>query len=346
VVDNIKEGHASGGGGIGVDSSHVFGALDLGTNNCRLLVAKKARIGFRVIDSFSRIVRLGEGMARGNELSEKAIDRTIEALKICADKIARRNVTHMRNVATAACRHAINHESFITRVRLDTGLKFDIITAEEEARLAVSGCVTLFADDAEYGLVFDIGGGSTELIWVAVNDDGTLTTLDWISLPCGVVTLAETHGGQSVSQESYERMIAEVEVLLEDFEAENNLRSVMARASVQVIGTSGTVTTLAGVHLDLARYDRRRVDGLWMDSCDLTRISQEIVEMSYDEKVAQPCIGIERADLVVAGCAIYEAIANKWPSERLRVADRGLREGILLDLMREADGAYASHRPQ
>lgn len=231
-------------------------------------------------------------------------------------------------------------------MRDETGLKLDVITAEEEARLAVSGCVSLFEAEAEYGLVFDIGGGSTELIWVAVNSDRTLTTLAWTSLPCGVVTLAETHGGHCVTKDSYARMIAEVEARLKNFEAENDLRGVMARARVQIIGTSGTVTTLAGVHLNLNRYDRRQVDGLWMDSCDIARISRELAGMSYDERAAQPCIGAERADLVVAGCAIYEAIANMWPSERLRVADRGLREGMLLDLMREADGAYASHRPQ
>lgn len=299
-----------------------------------------------MIDSFSRIVRLGEGLARGNELSDKAIGRTIEALKICAEKIARRGVTHMRNVATAACRHADNHEHFLTRVREETGLKLDVITAEEEARLAVSGCVTLFEEDAEFGLVFDIGGGSTELIWVEVNEDRTLTTLAWTSLPCGVVSLSETHGGQCVSEETYARMIGEVEARLAPFEEENELRAVMANRRVQMIGTSGTVTTLAGVHLDLKRYDRRRVDGLWMDSCDIARISRELAAMSYDERAAQPCIGVERADLVVAGCAIYEAIANMWPSERLRVADRGLREGMLLDLIHEADGGHATHRPR
>ena len=289
---------------------------------------------------------MGEGLAQGSELSDKAIRRTIEALKICAEKIARRGVTHMRNVATAACRHADNHEDFLARVREETGLKLDVITAEEEARLAVSGCVNLFEAGAEYGLVFDIGGGSTELIWVEVNPDGTLTTLAWTSLPCGVVTLAETHGGHSVTEETYARMVDDVASRLARFEAKNDLRGTMASARVQMIGTSGTVTTLAGVHLNLERYDRRQVDGLWMDSRDISRISRELASMSYDERAAQPCIGVERADLVVAGCAIYEAIANMWPSERIRVADRGLREGMLLDLMREADGAHASHRPQ
>lgn len=325
---------------------HVYGAIDLGTNNCRLLVAKPEHSGFRVIDSFSRIVRLGEGLGQAKTLSHGAIHRTIEALKICSEKIARRGVTHLRNVATAACRGADNHEEFLTRVREETGLKIDVISAQEEARLALAGCVSLFNDTYDHALVFDIGGGSTELIWAEIGTDGEPDILAWTSLPCGVVTLSELYGGKTVTEDGYAKMLAHVSAHLKDFETANRLRETMKTRSVQMIGTSGTVTTLAGVHLGLERYDRRRIDGLWLDHCQVQSVSRSLAGMSYSERAAQPCIGPDRADLVIAGCAIYEAISNMWPCERLCIADRGLREGMLMDLMREAKAADAAHHPR
>ncbi len=328
---------------VGPREPHIYAALDLGTNNCRLLVAKPDYKGFKVIDSFSRIVRLGEGLGQARMLSNKAIGRTIEALKICSEKIARRGVTHLRNVATAACRGADNHQEFITRVREETGLKFDVISAEEEARLAIAGCVTLFEDAYDHALVFDIGGGSTELIWAKLGANREPDILAWTSLPCGVVTLSELYGGKVVTEDAYAKMLAHVAAHLKDFETANRLRDTMADHAVQMVGTSGTVTTLAGVHLELERYDRRRIDGLWMDRREMQTVSRALVGMTYDERAAQPCIGPERADLVIAGCAIYEAINTMWPCERLRIADRGLREGMLMDLMREANAADAAH---
>jgi exopolyphosphatase/guanosine-5'-triphosphate,3'-diphosphate pyrophosphatase len=315
----------------------TYAAVDLGTNNCRLLIAKPANAGFRVIDSFSRIVRLGEGVAASGKLSEGAITRTIEALKICAGKMVRRDVTRMRGVATAACRSAQNHEEFIERVRTETGMRLDVIGPDEEARLAVSGCVSLF-DDAEYAFVFDIGGGSTELIWVNIEDANRPRIDAWTSLPVGVVSLAEKYGGEHVTPDSYEAMVQHVMTALKPFEETHRLKDLIGSgAKVHMIGTSGTVTTVAGIHLGLRRYDRRRVDGLWISQEDVEAVSRRLAEMSYEERLAEPCVGRERADLVVAGCAIYEAISRTWPSERLRVADRGLREGVLLDLMRELD---------
>lgn len=296
-----------------------------------------------MIDSFSRIVRLGEGLGQRKTLSNKAIRRTIEALKICSEKIARRGVTHLRNVATAACRGADNHQEFLSRVRKETGLKIDVISAQEEARLAIAGCVSLFDDEHDHALVFDIGGGSTELIWAKLGEAREPEILAWTSLPCGVVTLSELYGGKTVSEAAYAKMLAHVTAHLKDFESANHLNETMEGHRVQMVGTSGTVTTLAGVHLELERYDRRRIDGLWMDRCDVLSVSRSLAEMSYDERAAQPCIGPDRADLVIAGCAIYEAISNMWPCQRLRIADRGLREGMLMDLMREAKAADATH---
>ena len=327
--------------------SPIYGALDLGTNNCRLLVAKPSVDGFRVIDAFSRIVRLGEGASRSGMLGEDAMERTIEALKVCTGKMARRNVTRFRLIATEACRAAANGSEFIERVYQSTGLKLEVIDRETEARLAVAGSASLIDPGCSNVLVFDIGGGSTELMYLSLSETGH-ELQDWVSLPVGVVTLAERHGGLDVDPEIFGAMIADVTPLLVQFF--DRLTSATGDASVvdHMLGTSGTVTTIAGLHLDLDRYDRAKVDGCWITDRHITDVTQRLLSMSYDQRAANPCIGPDRADLVLAGCAILEAILQYWPCERVRVADRGLREGILTQLMKE-DGNFGqdrSHRPR
>jgi len=313
-----------------------YAALDLGTNNCRLLIARQTADGFRVIDAFSRIVRLGEGLAKTGRLNEAAVRRTVDALRVCARKMRRRHVVKARNVATDACRRADNCDVFLTRVRNETGIELEIISSEEEARLALTGCLPLLEGDEKHGFVFDIGGGSTELIWIdldRVNGDARNGILATLSLPVGVVNLAERYGGDRIGQVIYERMVADIAAQLEEFEKEHEIRSRVADGGVQMLGTSGTVTTLASVNQGLPRYDRNLVDGAYLGRDEATAINGRLVEMTYDERAEVPCIGPERADLVVAGAAILDAIWRTWPVARLRVADRGLREGILLSLM-------------
>jgi exopolyphosphatase/guanosine-5'-triphosphate,3'-diphosphate pyrophosphatase len=316
----------------------AYAALDLGTNNCRLLVAEPAHWGFRVIDAFSRIVRLGEGLGRGNVLSADAIDRTLEALRICRDKMAARNVARARLVATEACRLAENGPDFIDRVRDELDIELEVVDRRTEAYLAVTGCASLADPRAQSVIVFDIGGGSTEIAWL----DGPATHVfadpckrirAWDSLPVGVVTLAERYGGVDVTPQIFEGMVEEVSELLLDFAL---IAAQAERAPhFHLLGTSGTVTTVGGIHLGLARYDRRRVDGLWLNQADVTQVVERLVDTPFAERASNPCIGKDRADLVLAGCAILEAIRRAFPSERLRIADRGLREGILMNMMRE-----------
>ncbi len=321
---------------------HIYAALDLGTNNCRLLVARAADDGFRVIDAFSRIVRLGEGLGQSGVLSEAAMGRTIAALRICAAKLDRRGVTRLRAVATEACRRAVNCADFVGRVADETGLVLDIISTAEEARLALAGCAPLLDYGNRHALVFDIGGGSTELMWLRLDPGRPPHLIGWLSMPIGVVTLAERHGGIDIGAGAFERMVAEVAAELAPFEAAHDVRRHLAELPVQMLGTSGTVTTVAGVHLDLARYDRTQVDGIWLAAEDVCTVTERLAAMRYDERAAHGCIGVDRADLVVAGCAILAAILRAWPLERLRVADRGVREGVLLDLMRAADTEIAA----
>ena len=323
-------------------ASGVYAALDLGTNNCRLLIACPTGDSFRVIDSFSRIIRLGEGISTTGRISDAAISRAIAALSICRDKMRSKSATRLRLIATEACRAADNADDFRTQVATETGIELEVIDRETEATLAVIGCSPLLDPRGRGAILFDIGGGSTELVRIERDPqqpNATPRIRAWMSIPLGVVTLAERFGGRDVTPQSYAQMVEEVAKHVAPFASEYG----GDLAGMHLLGTSGTVTTLAGVHLNLARYDRRRIDGVWMDDAELTSAIARLLGMSYQERAANNCIGVERADLVLAGCAILDAIRHAFPLPRLRVADRGLREGMLVEMMRE-DGVLSAPR--
>jgi exopolyphosphatase/guanosine-5'-triphosphate,3'-diphosphate pyrophosphatase len=315
-----------------------YAAIDLGTNNCRLLIARPSGENFTVVDAFSRVVRLGEGLAQTGRLSQAAMDRALGALHICADKLRRRDVHLARSVATEACRRAVNGAEFIERVRVETGIALDIISAREEARLAVLGCHILLESGNGPAMIFDIGGGSTELVLID-STEPVPHILDWLSVPWGVVSLTETCGDEGPTLASRTARYAKMrELVSESFApfADRALRARSERAAkapLRLLGTSGTVTTLASLHLDLPQYDRRAVDGLIVPASSMRAISAKLSDLSIEDRRELPCIGRERADLVVAGCAILEAILDLWPADRLGVADRGIREGILRSLI-------------
>ena len=313
----------------------TYAALDLGTNNCRLLVARPTGESFRVIDAFSRIIRLGEGVSTSGVLSEAAIERAFDALGVCRDKMLNRGVTRARLIATEACRAAANGADFLARVRDNVGIELEIVDRETEALLAASGCTPLIDPRVSGVLVFDIGGGSSELIRLgrpapATGGPPLPQVQTWVSLPVGVVTLAERYGGVKVDRALFETMVGDVRVHVDRFAS-----GQVTQPDMHMLGTSGTVTTICGVHLGLKRYDRRQVDGCWMSANEVSGVVDQFLDMSYEERAQNGCIGRERADLVLAGCAILEAIRRAFPSERLRIADRGLREGILMNMMRE-----------
>jgi exopolyphosphatase/guanosine-5'-triphosphate,3'-diphosphate pyrophosphatase len=320
--------------------STVYAALDLGTNNCRLLIARPSGESFRVVDSFSRIIRLGEGISSTGRISDQAIERAMSALGICREKIVMRNARRLRLVATEACRAAVNGDAFRARVADELGINLEVIGRETEATLAMTGCLPLVDPNANGAILFDIGGGSTELVRLERprgEPHAIPRMAGWVSVPLGVVTLAERFGGKTVTRESYASMIAEFGQQLSTFAAEHGADL----GSMHLLGTSGTVTTIAGVHQNLPRYDRRRIDGIWMNDADVTSVIQRLLATDYTERAANACIGPERADLVLAGCAILDAIRHAFPLPRLRVADRGLREGMLIEMMRK-DGVIAS----
>lgn len=313
----------------------AFAALDLGTNNCRLLIARPSGEHFTVIDAFSRVVRLGEGLAGTGRLSDEAMERALAALHVCAEKLKRRNVHLARSVATEACRRAVNGADFIARVREETGIALDIISAQEEARLAVLGCHILLEDGEGPAVVFDIGGGSTEL--VLIEPGGPVPRiLDWLSVPWGVVSLTDSAPPPDGTEEGRRQRYAKMRQLVSDAFAPFADRVApvhMQESKVRLMGTSGTVTTLASVHLELPHYDRQAVDGLIVPSQAMRDVCARLATMSAAERSTLPTIGDDRASLVVAGCAILESILDIWPAGMLGVADRGIREGILRSLI-------------
>ena len=328
-----------------------YAALDLGTNNCRLLIARPDGDSFRVVDAFSRIVRLGEGIATTGNLSDGAISRTLDALAICRKKIEERAIARVRMVTTEACRVALNGADFLARVHDELGLDLEVLDRRSEAFLAAAGCSALAHGRAESVVLFDIGGGSTELVWLGtgprnMRDKPQGISIEsrvraWDSLAIGVVTLAERYGGTDVTMETFEAMVAETLGALQSFILAS--RGAMETPGFHLLGTSGTVTTLGGLHLGLERYDRRRVDGLWMRKGEIDDAIANLLAMPYADRAANGCIGRERADLVIAGVAIFEAIRRAFPAETMRIGDRGLREGMLIEMMRQ-DGVLGRKR--
>lgn len=326
-----------------------YAALDLGTNNCRLLIATPTSAGgFRVVEAFSRIVRLGEGLSQSGRLSEAAMERALAALRVSAEKVRRRRVVRLRAIATQACRMAENGPAFIERVAEETGLRLQIISPQEEAKLSVAGCLNLIDRSADAALVVDVGGGSTELSWVELKDappTGTPPMRAWLSLPIGVVTLAEQFPeGEHGTEGWFREMVETVKGEIAAFRRADPLREVFDADRAHLIGTSGAITSLAGMHLNLARYDRARVDGIWMTRQECDAAADRLLKLKPQERADQPCIGPDRADLVLAGAAILQAVQELWPCNRVRVADRGLREGILISLMAEKGRRRRRHR--
>jgi exopolyphosphatase/guanosine-5'-triphosphate,3'-diphosphate pyrophosphatase len=323
----------------------AYAALDLGTNNCRLLIASPTARGFRVLEAFSRIVRLGDGLSHTGRLDDAAMERALAALRICADRIRKRGAPHVRAVATQACRSAANGGAFLARVEAETGLKLHIITPREEARLSVAGCLGLIDREEQAALVMDVGGGSTELSWLDLGElrydpdrrpphPARLQISAWTSIPIGVVSLADRFPEDVADRHGWFRaMVEEVKAAVAAFDGADALRPAFEAGRGHLIGTSGAITSLAGLHLHLPRYDRSRVDGLWMTRAECEAAAERLIHLTHEQRAAQPCIGPDRADLVLAGAAILQAVQELWPCPRVRVADRGLREGLLMSLM-------------
>lgn len=349
---------ARGGGSRAPKAAQTFAALDLGTNNCRLLIASPTAGGFRVVEAYSRIVRLGEGLGASGRLSEAAMDRAIAALRICGDKIRRRQCAKVDAVATQACRIAANGEEFVARVLAEAGVALRIITPGEEAQLSVAGCVNLLDREADAALVVDVGGGSTELSWVDMAGDGLdmdarrftadrLPIRAWLSIPVGVVTLAERFPEAATASPAWFRtMVEAVKEPLAAFAGADALKPVFAEGRAHMVGTSGAITSLAGLHLGLDRYDRNAVDGLWMSEPECRAVADRLLSLDVQGRAAEPCIGADRADLVLAGAAVLQAVQELWPCHRVRVADRGLREGLLLALMAQEPRRRRRRRPR
>lgn len=326
--------------------SKYFAAVDLGTNNCRLLIARSLANGFQVVDSYSNVVRLGAGLATTGKLAEPNMDAAIKAINVCAAKMKAKSVSRWRCIATQACREASNGEAFMERIKNETGLSFETISPRVEARLSVMGVVNIIDPELDVALVIDIGGGSTELSWVDIrkfNNNNISKRISrppisaWVSLPIGVVNLSEMFPETPEDLPGwYMAMKTYVRELMDEKKCATKFTNVFKYGRGHLIGTSGTITSLAGVHLKLPYYQRNKIDGIWVDSEDLMNTADRLSKMSLEMRQQEPCIGVDRATMLVAGCAIFDVINELWPSKRVRVADRGLREGMLMGLMNKS----------
>ena len=313
-------------------AENLIAALDLGSNNCRLLIARPGKNGFKVVDGFSKIVRLGEGVSFSRELSSSSMERTMKALSVCAELIVKNDVKYGRYVATEACRASINGEKFLSRVEEEIGITLEIIPSLEEAELTLIGCRAFFDNTSPYALMFDVGGGSTEISWVRLGSNVNPKIIDSISLPYGVVNLTETYGTPEISSNQYEILVRSIKKSIEPFDKKHSIKAMVKAGKVSMLGTAGTVTTIAAVQMGLKLYDRKLIDGSWLEFSSIRNVCGNLVNSNFEKRASYPCIGKNRAELVVAGCGILEAICETWPIGRLRVVDRGVREGILTKL--------------
>ena len=335
-------------------ASNLYAALDLGTNNCRLLIAEPARSGgLRVVDSFSQIVTLGEGLAATGQLSDKAMGRAIDALKKCSDKVKKHRPVRTRYIATQACRQAANGKAFLNEVHRRIGLRMETITPKEEAKFALLGSLDLVDPAHDFALVIDIGGGSTELSWIDAKSAAARGVkgcalrppiLGWASFPVGVVTLNDAFTDREPGW--YPRMVEYVSELLRANDAATRFGPLFRAGRGQLIGNSGTVTSLVGVHMTLDRYVRSLVDGQWLSREDAISTRQRLHDLSPEDRAKEGCLTGGRSDLMLPGLAILDAIWQTWPAARLRVGDRGLREGILLSMIHGAKGDGQDQKPK
>jgi exopolyphosphatase / guanosine-5'-triphosphate,3'-diphosphate pyrophosphatase len=341
-------------------ASELYAALDLGTNSCRMLIATPEVGRFRVLDAFAKSVRLGSGLERTGHLSKSAIGRTLAALEVCADKLDRYRVKNVRLVATEACRRARNGTYFLQRAARETGLDLEVIRPEEEARLAVISCAPLVSPRAEQVLVFDIGGGSTELVWLDLSEiapqrraqaildlrmhgparPGAARIVDFISVPLGVATLHERYADVEDDNARFALMAWYFEERIAGFRPYIEARVGDDPATFQMIGTSGTVTTVGAAHLGLRRYDRRKVDGMVLSAEAIEEVISRFLRLGPEGRRNDIGLGRDRSELIMSGAAILQTLLRIWPTESMRVADRGLREGMLFAMM-SAHGAFA-----
>lgn len=320
----------------GENSQEYIAALDLGTNTCRLLIAAKTSNGPQVVDSFVRVIRLGDELATKGHISREAMLRALAALTICAKRLKDYNLIDRRFVTTAVCREASNRDDFLDLIRLKTGLELEVISTAEEARLAIVGCADLLDTSTRYAIAFDIGGGSTEVMWMELFPHKRPEIIQWTSLPLGVVTVAETLKKESSPLDFLRKIRKAVAEEMKAFCDKAYIYPQLRRNNIQLIGTSGTVTTLAALHMNLERYDRTLVNGLHLTPETIKRTIASLYAMTPEKQMLHPCIGPLRADLVMGGVAIFEGIYDVFPINPVRVADRGVREGILFDLMNES----------
>jgi len=301
-------------------------AIDLGTNTVRLLVTEADRTAaWRVIDQDQRVTRLGEGLRTSGTLGDQAMARTTTAVVEYVERAARAGATDVLVCATSAVRDADNGAAFVQMLERRTGRPVRVVSGDEEARLTLRGVLYGLPPIAGPLIVFDIGGGSTEFI---LAEGGALSLA--VSLRLGVVSLAERFPfPATVDRDRYAELTNEVRAHL----ATGLPPAVRQRRADLLVGTAGTVTTLAALDLGLRAYDSRRVQGHRLSRRAIEALGERLGALSMAERAALPCLEPGRADLIIPGLAIVEATLECVGVETLIVSDYGFREGIIVEAL-------------
>lgn len=333
---------------ISAQSAHItpqtaeyLAAIDLGTRNCRLIIAKHHGGQIEIVDLFSRFVCLGEGVAQSRRLGRKAMERTITVLKQCAKRLSHYPNVVFSGVTTDAVRRAENAQSFLRRVARETGLKLEMIDEKEEAYYEVLGCARVLDMRKKRHIIFDIGGGSSEIILCSLDQEKRVRIDEMLSLPYGVVNLYESV--DKLTFTSYTSIVEEVQNLCRRFLVAHlgDLASQDVSA-FQVIGTSGTTTTVAAMHHNLKMYDRERVDGTSLCFEDVQKVIHYVQSLSPAERRSNAFCGHVEDDLVLTGFAILEGILRAVPCMYFTVTDAGVRDGLIRTLAYGADATRIS----
>lgn len=300
-------------------------AVDLGTNTVRLLVVEAEGREWRPLHQSQRVTRLGEGQAETGRLLEAPMQRTVDTVSEFIAAARGLGASEIRVVATSAVREAPNRAELLALLRAATGLDASVVSGEEEARLTLQGVAAGLPQLGGSFVLFDIGGGSTELV---LGEDGRLGAV--VSLQLGVVRLAERYGDAGpVDWARFALMRGEIDGRLA---REIPARIIEARAPA-LVGTAGTVTTLAALDLGLPAYDASRVQGHTLARGAVERLLNRLGALAVAERARLPCLEPGRADVIIPGIAICLAVMDRLGYGSLVVSDRGLREGILCEIL-------------
>ena len=295
----------------------ITAAIVIGSYNCRIIIVNNSP-NIKILKTISVATNLIKNLSYSNEFTHKNIKKTVRCLTMFSRKMLEYNVTKYRCVATEACRQVINSDFFIGEVKKKTGLSVEIISVNEEAQLCFQSCKKYIERMNNEGILFDIGGGSTEISFFDVKNEKFETS----SIPLGVINLSEKinlHGKNKIT-----------------FQMKRYFQSLKSNLSNQIdpgfsIGSCSTVSTLSAIHLNLTTFDRKKIEGLLLDVDEIMKIINNLRNLKVNEMLKHPCIR-KKYPLLLNGMEILEKILENFPIKQILVSQSGLTGGMIENL--------------